>query len=54
MGIQPKSFDNQPVEVPRQKVGQIEGAELSFLELCKVRPAGEELVAVGAGQAFHA
>jgi hypothetical protein len=44
--------DHESIEVPDQVVGEVEGPDLGVLEFGEGRVAGEELVAVGARQAF--
>jgi hypothetical protein len=52
--IETETADHQPVEVPQQKIGEIEGAQLRLRELREDLRAGEELVAMGARYALDA
>ena len=54
MAVDPEPADHQPLEVPGEEVGQPEGGGLVLGQAGEVGPAGEELVAMGAGQPLHA
>ena len=48
MAIQAQAADHEPLEVPGEEVGQVEGAGLLLGERREGRPAGVDLVAVRA------
>jgi len=54
MAVDAETANDEPLEVPGEEVGQPEGRRLVIGHRGEVRPAGEELVAVGAGQALDA
>ena len=52
--VDAEPFEDQPVEVPREVVGEVEGARLRLVQGRERPAAGEELVAVGARDALRA
>src|SRR6516162_9418760 len=54
MAVESQRADHQPLEVPEQKVSQVERAGLGLGELCEHARGGEELVAVSARQPLDA
>ena len=54
MAVEPEAADHERVEVPREEVGQVEGRGLGVVELLPGVVAGEEAVAVRAGQPLDA
>ncbi len=54
VAVEAEEPDHESVEVTGQVVREVEGPNLGVLELGEGISAGEELVAVGAGQAFDA
>jgi hypothetical protein len=50
MSVEPQPADHEGIEVPNKEVGEIEGAEFSFVPVLEHGGAGKELVAVRAGQ----
>ena len=52
MPVEAESVDHQPLEVPGEEVGQVEGAGLLVGEAVERRQSRVELVAVGAGEAL--
>src|SRR5262249_28331458 len=48
--IEAERADHQPLEVPQQKVRQVERSRLSFGELSKYPRGGQKLVAMSPGQ----
>ena len=47
-------FHHQPLEMPRQKIGQVKHARLRFMSFQKSVGSPEKLITVGSGQSFHA
>ncbi len=54
MPVEPEPFDHQLVEMPRQIIREEEAAELRLHEIAEGLGAGEELVAMRAGDALDA
>ncbi len=50
MAVEPETADHERVEVPREEVRQVEGRGLGVVQLLPGVVAGEEAVAVRAGQ----
>jgi hypothetical protein len=53
VAVQPEAFDDQRLELPGQKIGEIEGARCRIGEILKAILAGERGIAVGAREALH-
>jgi hypothetical protein len=53
VAVQPEAFDDQRLELPGQKVGEIEGARCRIGQSLKAILAGERGIAVGAQEALH-